>query len=123
MKNFIFKNIRTIPEVGCFVFALSPLWYNYDNALTATYIFGTLTVLISVYGLFAYPKKISENLIIFLCNSSKSDKIDLAISIFGIIICLLVPTSDAMVRYFIFGFDIIGSSLSILFPTKIEITK
>ena len=123
MKNFIFKNIRTIPQVGCFVFALSPLWYNYDNALTATYIFCILTILISVFGLFAYPKKISDTIIIFLCNNRKADIIDLAISIFGITICLLVPTSDAMVRYVIFGIDIIAAPLSILFPNKIEITK
>lgn len=123
MKNFIFKNIRTIPQVGCFVFALSPLWYNYDNALTATYIFCILTILISVFGLFAYPKKISYTIIIFLCNNRKADIIDLAISIVGITICLLVPTSDAMVRYVIFGIDIIAAPLSILFPNKIEITK
>lgn len=123
MKNFIFKNIRTIPEVGCFVFALSPLWYNYDNALTATYIFGTLTVLISVYGLFAYPKKISETPMIFLIDNRKSDIIDLAISIIGITICLLFPTSDAMARYVIFGIDIIATPFCILFSNKTEITK
>ena len=123
MKSFICRNIRTFPKVGFFVYALSPLWYNCDNVMTATYIFVILTILVSAYGLLVYPKKISETIMIFSDANIKSEIVNLLISIIGITICLLFPTSDAMVRYFIFGFDIIGSSLSILFPTKIEITK
>ena len=65
MKSFICRNIRTFPKVGFFVYALSPLWYNCDNVMTAAYIFVILTILISAYGLLVYPKKISETIMIF----------------------------------------------------------
>lgn len=60
---------------------------------------------------------------IFLIDNRKSDIIDLAISIIGITICLLFPTSDAMARYVIFGIDIIATPFCILFSNKTEITK
>ena len=123
MKSFICRNIRTFPKVGFFVYALSPLWYNCDNVMTAAYIFVILTILVSAYGLLVYPKKISETPMIFLIDNRKSDIINLAISIIGISTCLFVPTSDAMARYVIFGIDIIATPFCILFPNKTEYTK
>ena len=106
MKSFICRNIRTFPKVGFFVYALSPLWYNCDNVMTAAYIFVILTILISAYGLLVYPKKISETIMIFSDANIKSETINLLISIIGITICLLFPSSDAMARYVIVGIDI-----------------
>lgn len=123
MKSFICRNIRTFPKVGFFVYALSPLWYNCDNVMTAAYIFVILTILISAYGLLVYPKKISETIMIFSDANIKSEIINLLISIIGITICLLFPTSDAMARYVIFGIDIIATPFCILFSNKTEITK
>lgn len=99
MKSFICRNIRTFPKVGFFVYALSPLWYNCDNVMTAAYIF---VILISAYGLLVYPKKISETPMIFSDTNIKSETINLLISIIGITICLFFPTSDGYgkIRYF-----------------------
>ena len=123
MKSFICRNIRTFPKVGFFVYALSPLWYNCDNVMTATYILVILTILVSAYGLLVYPKKISETIMIFSDANIKSEIVYLLISIIGITICLLFPTSDALARYVIFGIDIIATPYYILFPNKTEITK